>query len=148
MPMLGEKGKTLGSQALAKGVERLAVFIDQKMNRAANKPIGRPSTYINVIGGLAGVFAPDYLRWTGTAKDVSEITGGHMANQVWDYAEEYMAPAGTAAVAQAAAAQAAQTRYPAVETPGGAPEFYPPLYGRKVSPEPVLRNHVRYTLAA
>ena len=146
MPMLGEKGKTLGSQALAKGVERLAVFIDQKMNRAANKPIGRPSTYINVVGGLAGVLAPDYLRLTGTTKDVSEIAGGHMVNQVWDYLEEYMAPTGTAAVSQAAVA--AQARYSAVETPGGAPEFYPPLYGQKTSPEPVLRNHVRYTLAA
>jgi len=144
--MLGEKGKTLGSQALAKGVERLAVFIDQKMNRAANKPIGRPSTYINVLGGLGLVLGPDYLRWSGTTKDVAEITGGHMANQVWDYVEEYMAPAGAAAVAQAAVAK--QTRYSAVETPGGAPEFYPPLYGQRTSPEPVLRNHVRYTMSA
>ena len=141
--MLGEKGKTLGSQALAKGVERLAVFIDQKMNRALLKPISRPSTYINIVGGLGLVFGPEYLRVTGTTKDVAEIAGGHMVNQVWDYVEEYMAPAPAAA-----ATQYAQTRYQSVETPGGAPEFYPPLYGRKVSPEPVLRNHVRYTLAA
>ena len=144
MPMLGEKGKTLGSQALAKGVERLAVFIDQTMGKAALKPIGRPSTYINVLGGLGLVFGPEYLRVTGTTKDVAEIAGGHMANQVWDYLEEYMAPA-PAGVQQA---QVNQTRYQAVETPGGAPEFYPPLYGRKVSPEPVLRNHVRYTMSA
>ena len=141
MPMLGEKGKTLGSQALAKGVERLAVFIDQTMGKAALKPIGRPSTYINVVGGLAMVFGPEYLRVTGTTKDVAEIAGGHMVNQVWDYVEEYMAPA-TAAATQYA------TRYQSVETPGGAPEFYPPLYGRKVSPEPVIRNHVRYTMSA
>ena len=145
MPMLGEKGKTLGSQALAKGIERLAVFIDQKMNRAALKPIGRPSTYINVVGGLGLVFGPEYLRVTGTTKDVAEIAGGHMANQVWDYLEEYMAPA---AAGVPPGAQYVQPRYSAVETPGGAQEFYPPLYGRQVSPEPVLRNHVRYTLAA
>ena len=145
MPMLGEKGKTLGSQALAKGVERLAVFIDQKMNKATLKPIGRPSTYINVLGGLGLVFGPEYLRVTGTTKDVAEIAGGHMANQVWDYLEEYMAPA---PVGVPSSQQYAQTRYQAVETPGGAPEFYPPLYGRKVSPEPVLRNHVRYTMSA
>jgi len=144
--MLGEKGKILGSQALAKGIERAAVYVDQVMNKAALKPIGRPSTYINVLGGLGLAFAPGYLRWTGTTKDVAEIAGGHMFNQVWDYLEEYMAPAGAAAVAQAAAAQATP-RYTAVETPAGAPEFYPPLYGRKVSPEPVIRNHVRYTLA-
>jgi len=144
MPMLGEKGKTLGSQALAKGIERLAVFIDQKMNRALLKPISRPSTYINVVGGLGLVFGPEYLRVTGTTKDVAEIAGGHMANQVWDYLEEYMAPAPAAG----AGAQYAQTRYQSVETPGGASEFYPPLYGRKVSPEPVLRNHVRYTMSA
>jgi len=145
MPMLGEKGKTLGSQALAKGVERLAVFIDQKMNRAVNKPLGRPSTYINVVGGLGLVLGPDYLRWSGTTKDVAEIAGGHMANQVWDYVEEYMSPAAAAA---ATIKSQVQTRYQSVETPGGAPEFYPPLYGQKTSPEPVLRNHVRYTLAA
>ena len=143
MPLLGEKGKTLGSQALAKGIERLAVFIDQKMNRAALKPIGRPSTYINVVGGLGLVFGPEYFRVSGTTKDVAEIAGGHMANQVWDYLEEYMAPA----PAVGAGAQG-YTRYSAVETPGGAPEFFPPLYGRKVSPEPVLRNHVRYTMSA
>ena len=147
MPMLGEKGKTLGSQALAKGIERIAILVDQKMGKATLKPLGRPSTYINVVGGLAGVFAPGYLRWTGTTKDVSEIAGGHMANQVWDYLEEYMAPTGAAAVAQEAVAQPTP-KYTAVETPGGAPEFYPPLYGRKMSPEPVIKNHVRYTLAA
>lgn len=143
--MLGEKGKTLGSQAIAKGIERLGFFIDQKMGRAALKPIGRPSTYINVVGGLGLVFGPEYLRVTGTTKDVAEIAGGHMANQVWDYVEEYMAPAGAAGIP---ASQGAGAKYPAYETPSGAPEFYPPTYGRRLSPEPVIKNHVRYTLAA
>lgn len=142
MPMLGEKGKIIGSQALAKGIERIAILVDQKLDKAALKPIGRPSTYINVLGGLAGVLAPEYLRWTGTTKDVAEIAGGHMFNEVWNYVEEYMAPT-PAGVPQA---QRTQTRYSAVETPGGAPEFYPPLYGQQVGREPVIRNHVRYTL--
>lgn len=144
--MLGVKGKILGSQAIAKGIERLGFFIDQTMGRAALKPIGRPSTYINVVGGLGLVFGPEYLRVTGTTKDVAEIAGGHMANQVWDYVEEYMAPAAPAAGIPAS--QRAGAKYPAYETPSGAPEFYPPTYGRRLSPEPVIKNHVRYTLAA
>ena len=143
MPMLGEKGVILGAQALAKGIERLAVIVDQKLNMATQGPLKRPSTYINVVGGLGLVAVPSYLKWTGTRADVAEIAGGHMFNQVWDYVEELMAPAAPAAVA--AAAPAPTARY-AVETPGGAPEVSPPLYGQPVSSAPVLKNHVRYVV--
>ena len=142
MPMLGDKGKIIGSQALAKGVERVAIEVDKYMGKTALRPHLRPSTYINVVGGLAAVFVPNYMRKTGTLPEVLEIMGGHMANQGWDYLEEYMAAAPAAAVS----ARTYTTRYTAAETPGGAPEFYPPLYGQAVSREPVIKNHVRYSL--
>lgn len=137
-----EKGTVLASNALAKGVERAALEVDRLMGRSAMAPHGRPSTYINIAGGLALMFGPEYVRTSEAVKDVGNLMGGHMVNQVWDYVEEYMAGAPAAGVPTR---QVPSGRY-AAETPGGAPEFHPPLYGRRVSPEPVIKNHVRYTL--
>lgn len=142
MVVIGEKAKVFGFDAVAKGIERIGVAIDGYLNRVG-VPHLRPSTYINVLGGLGLAFGPEYARMSPSIKDAGVLVGGHMVNKVWDYLEEYLPAA--PAVARTAAARAAG-RY-AVETPGGAPEFYPPLYGRKVSPEPVIRNHVRYSLA-
>ena len=136
-----KKGLVFGSQAIAKGIERIAVEVDKAMAKTG-VPHTRPSTYINVGGGLALALVPNYVRASSTVKEFGEIAGFHMVNKLWDYVEEYMAPAPAAV-----GAGAGVTKYTAVETPGGAPEFYPPLYGRKTSPEPVLRNHVRYTLS-
>ena len=140
------KGVVFGSQAIAKGIERLAVEVDTMMARTG-APLTRPSTYINIIGGLGLAFGPEYLRTSATIKEVGEIAGFHMVNKVWDYLEEFMAPAPAASVPGAAARYTGYTpSYMAAESPGGAPEFYPPLYGQNVSREPVLRDHVRFTL--
>jgi len=140
------KGVVFGSQAIAKGIERLAVEVDTMMARTG-APLTRPSTYINIIGGLGLAFGPEYLRTSATIKEVGEIAGFHMVNKVWDYLEEFMAPAPAAGVPGAAARYTGYTpSYMAAESPGGAPEFYPPLYGQNVSREPVLRDHVRFTL--
>ena len=143
-----KKGVVFGSQAIAKGIERLAIEVDRIMARTG-APHTRPSTYINLGGGLALAFGPDYVKTGSTIKEVGEIAGFHMVNKVWDYLEEYMTPAPAAA---AAAAAAAGTQYAprfqptAAETPGGAPEFYPPIYGQNAGREPVLSDHVRFTL--
>jgi len=141
-----KKGVVFGSQAIAKGIERLSVEVDRMMARTG-APHTRPSTYINLVGGLALALGPDYVRTGPTVKEVGEIAGFHMVNKVWDYLEEYMAPAPAAGVPGAAVQYAKYTpTYMAAESPGGAPEFYPPLYGQNVSREPVLRDHVRYSL--
>ena len=142
-----KKGVIFGSQAIAKGIERVAVEVD-RMTARTGAPLTRPSTYINILGGLGLAFGPDYLRTGATVKEVGEIAGFHMVNKVWDYLEEFMAPAPAAGVPGAAArfAPGYTPTYMAAETPGGAPEFYPPLYGQNVSREPVLRDHVRFTL--
>ena len=138
-----KKGVIFGSQAIAKGIERVAVEVD-RITARTGAPLTRPSTYINIIGGLGLAFGPEYLRTGATVKEVGEIAGFHMINKVWDYLEEFMAPAPAAA---AAARYTGYTpSYMAAESPGGAPEFYPPLYGQNVSREPVLRDHVRFTL--
>ena len=80
------------------------------------------------------------------AKDFGAIAGAHMVNKVWDYLEEYVPAPVAGAETRTPPPDYRAGRY-AAETPGGAPEFYPPLYGREVSPEPVIKNHVRYTLA-
>jgi len=144
------KGVIFGSQAIAKGIERVAVEVDIMMKKTEGAPLTRPSTYINILGGLGLAFGPEYLRTGATVKEVGEIAGFHMVNKVWDYLEEFMAPAPpapAAGVPGAAARYAGYTpSYMAAESPGGAPEFYPPLYGQNVSREPVLRDHVRFTL--
>ena len=142
-----KKGVVFGSQAIAKGIERLAIEVD-RMTARTGAPLARPSTYINLVGGLALAFGPDYVRTGPTVKEVGEIAGFHMVNKVWDYLEEYMAPAPAAGVQGAGArfVPGYTPTYMAAESPGGAPEFYPPLYGQNVSREPVLRDHVRYSL--
>jgi len=142
MVMLSDKAKLFGYDAVAKGIERVGIFIDGYTKRVG-KPHLRPSTYINVLGGLGLAFGPNYVRAMAPAKDFGVVAGAHMVNKVWDYLEEYV-PVPVAG--RTTPPDYRQGRY-AAETPGGAPEFYPPLYGRQVSPEPVIRNHVRYTLA-
>lgn len=144
---LKRKGVVFGSQAIAKGIERLAIEVDTMM-KMTGAPHLRPSTYINLAGGLGLAFGPEYVKAGSTAKEVGEIAGFHMVNKVWDYLEEYMTPASSAGVPGPAAQYAPrfQPTYMPAESPGGAPEFYPPLYGQNVSREPVLRDHVRFTL--
>jgi hypothetical protein len=140
MVVLSEKQKVFGFDAVAKGIERIGVAIDGYTGRIG-VPHLRPSTYINVLGGLGLAFGPEYARMGPGAKDAGVLVGGHMFNKVWDYLEEYLP------VAPPAAGTPRVTGRYAAETPGGAPEFRPPLYGRRLSPEPVIKNHVRYSLA-
>lgn len=144
MVMLSDKAKLFGYDAVAKGIERLGIAIDMFTKRVG-KPLGRPSTYINVLGGLGLAFGPEYAKLSPGVKDFGVVAGAHMVNKLWDYLEEYV-PVPAGARTRELPPDYRQGRY-AVETPGGAPEFYPPLYGRQVSPEPVIKNHVRYTLA-
>jgi len=144
MVVLSDKAKVFGFNAIAKGVERIGVAIDGFTKRVG-VPHTRPSTYINILGGLGLAFGPEYAKMSTGTKDAGILVGGHMVNKVWDYLEEYMAGIGEAGV-QTTPPDYRAGRY-AVETPGGAPEFYPPTYGQKLSPEPVIMNHVRYTLA-
>lgn len=139
------KGVVFGSQAIAKGIERVAVEVDKYATPLAVRPHSRASTYINLGGGAALLFVPNMMRASAGAKQITEIMGGHMLNKVWDYLEEYMTPLPPTPPGLTAAQRAAAARR-AAETPGGAPEFYPPMYGRRASPEPVIRDHVRYTL--
>jgi len=143
MVMLSDKAKLFGYDAVAKGIERVGIAIDGYTKRVG-KPHLRPSSYINILGGLGLVYGPDYVRAMARAKDFGVVTGAHMFNKVWDYIEEYI-PA-TASEAASSTGVPVGARY-AAETPAGAPEFYPPLYGQQTSPEPVIKNHVRYSLA-
>jgi len=143
MVMLSDKVKLFGYDAVAKGIERIGIAIDGYTKRVG-KPHLRPSTYINILGGLGLALGPEYVRAMAPAKDFGVVTGAHMVNKAWDYLEEYIPVTGIQTQTTPPDYQAG--RY-AVETPGGAPEFYPPLYGQQTSPEPVIKNHVRYSLA-
>jgi len=145
MVVLSDKAKLFGYDAVAKGIERVAVAIDGYTKRVG-APHLRPSTYINLLGGLGLVYGPEYTKASPTVKDFGVVAGAHMFNKVWDYLEEYVAGATSSAAVAPTTGIPVGGRY-AAETPGGAPEFQPPLYGRATSPEPVIKNHVRYSLA-
>lgn len=136
------KGLIYGSQFVAKGIERGTIELDRVAGKSAEAVLGRPSTWINVAGGLLLGFVPDFMRVGVDTKEILEVTGGHMFSKAWDYIEEGLAVA-PAPTGVRVGGYSAGGGY---ETPSGAPEFYPPMYGQKASREPVIKNHVRYTL--
>jgi len=90
-----EQGLTGGGQHAAAVVERLAVWIDEKMGRAALRPHLRPSTYINLAGGAAAVGVGSTVAPRGADEFVSSM-GWHMTTKLWPVVEEYLtAPAST-----------------------------------------------------
>jgi len=135
-------GAIYGSQHVAKGLERGFVEVDTYMG-AAGKPVAeRPSTWLNM--GL-GIGLP-IVAWAAKIKapwDVVLISmGAHMSTKAWDYAEEALVPA----AARPVVVRGIVPTWTAAETPGGAPEFYPPMYGQKAGTAPVITDHVRYSL--
>lgn len=103
-----------GPQHLAKGLERGFEEVDRITGRTALKPVERPSFYLNVVGTVAGALGALYLA--SPYDMVTAIWGGHHSTTLWDYAEEYIAPAVTYR-ATGAQAGAPQVRY-SVRTQG------------------------------
>lgn len=103
-----EVGVINAGQFIGKGVGVLAAYVDQKtQEKNPTVPLTwqkRPSTYINVVGGLAlqlaGLFA---LK--GTMRTLSIITGSHMLTYVVDVVQE--ATASTAGISRLGARRAA-----------------------------------------
>ena len=83
--------KYWGPQHLGKGIERGLEEVDRVTGRAALPPHERPSLWGNVgmsvIGALGAVFLP--APWDL----VLAVWGGHHSTTLWDYVEEYVAPA-------------------------------------------------------
>ena len=80
-----------GTQIVAKGVERAVVEVDKAMLKTGLKPHLRPSTWINILGGMAVQAAALYMKKIKEPVKLYMMIGGsNMVSKVVDYAEEYI----------------------------------------------------------
>ena len=107
MPTWKEVGLIVGGQHIAKGIERGLIELDKAVGKEGAPVRERPSTWINVAGGVALVLIPRFVRLPEEGYFVLTALGGHMTTKAWDYVEEAMSPAAaTYAVAPATFAPA------------------------------------------
>jgi len=67
-------------------------MIDGYMGKAVAPVQERPSTWINIGGGLALIMLPRFSKRISPTLDyLMTVIGGYMTTKVWDYAEEAMA---------------------------------------------------------
>ena len=84
-----------GTQIIAKVVGEEMVRVDSYMGKTGLKPHLRPSTYINILGGIAAqVMAIKMKKLSDSYRLYLKIGGSNLVSNVVDYAKEYMiAPA-------------------------------------------------------
>ncbi|MCD6493895.1 MAG: hypothetical protein J7K36_08925 [Archaeoglobaceae archaeon] len=82
----------VASQFAGKGIQEFAEFIDIKLGRDKAELIGRPSTWINILGGLGGVLAGLYLLEDNPNLQLaSVVVGSNLLTKIVDYGKEYAA---------------------------------------------------------
>jgi hypothetical protein len=122
MPTWREVGLIYGGSHIAKGLERAFVEVDKYVGKAASPVQERPSTWLNVVLGVALPVVSAALKVKkeplGT---LLALVGAHMSTKVWDYVEEYMAAAGGGG---AAAYRAYVPATPAAPASAPAAEIY------------------------
>ncbi len=125
-----ETGLVVGGQHAFKGVEKLFDYVDTALGKAAEPVMKRPSTWINMIGGLALVLLPRFVKVPEVVDALLTVGGGYMTTKVWDYIEEYTAGAATAGggayfpVAPTPAPYVPATPAPTAATPTPAAKVY------------------------
>lgn len=85
-------GVILGGQFVGKGVDFLSDYVDTSMEATARPVLERPSTWINVGGGLGlvglALFGQKYLKSPALQLGAT-VLGTYMLAKVVDYAQEY-----------------------------------------------------------
>lgn len=85
----------VASQFIGKGIQEFADFIDIKLGRDKAELIGRPSTWINILGGLGGILAGLYLLEDQPKLQLmAVVVGSNLLTKTVDYAKEYAATRG------------------------------------------------------
>jgi len=99
-----DTGFIVGGQHIGKALTKGFEMIDSHMGKAVAPVQERPSTWINIAGGLALIMLPRFSRRISPTMDyLMTVIGGYMTTKVWDDAEEAMAVAPAARVALAPA---------------------------------------------
>jgi hypothetical protein len=89
-----DTGFIVGGQHIGKALTKAFEMIDGYMGKTGAPVQERPSTWINIGGGLALIFLPRISKRIGSTLDyLMTVIGGYMTTKVWDYAEEAMAVA-------------------------------------------------------
>jgi len=109
-------GIIAGGQFLGKGADLLANYIDTTMKATGKQLYERPSTWINIGGGLGLVLAALYGLKDEKLKLGAIVAGTHMLTKTIDYLQEYTA----APTARGLAAPMALTLKPVASTGGKA----------------------------
>jgi hypothetical protein len=92
-----DTGFIVGGQHIGKFLTKAFEMVDGYMGKAVAPVQERPSTWINIGGGLALIVIPRISKRIGPTLDyLMTVIGGYMTTKVWDYAEESMAATATA----------------------------------------------------
>jgi hypothetical protein len=87
-----DTGFIVGGQHFGKFLTKAFEMVDSYMGKAVAPVQERPSTWINIGGGLALIMLPRFSRRISPTLDyLMTVIGGYMTTKVWDYAEEAMA---------------------------------------------------------
>jgi hypothetical protein len=110
-----DTGFIVGGQHIGKALTKAFEMIDGYVGKAASPVQERPSTWINIGGGLALIVIPRISKRISPTLDyLMTVIGGYMTTKVWDYAEESMA---VAPAARFVAAPAPTPPTPTLPTP-------------------------------
>jgi len=93
-------GLIVGSQFAGVGVRELGTYIDAAFGKTAAPSFSRPSTWIDIAGGLLMAVAPQFMRMSDTLTTALTIIGTQrIADRIVQLAKEYTAaPAGVRVV--------------------------------------------------
>ena len=80
----------VASQFVGKGVQEFTKYIDDTMGKTGAPLFERPSTWINIVGGVGGVLAGLYLfERNPELKLASVVVGSNLLTKLVDYGREY-----------------------------------------------------------
>lgn len=83
-----EVATIVASQFLGKGIIELGKYIDDTTGKTAAPAFQRPSTWINVVGGLGSILAGLYVIKRDDLQLASVVVGSHLLTKLVDYARE------------------------------------------------------------
>jgi len=79
----------IASQFASKGIQKGAEYLDVLLNMENNPVYARPSTWVNIAGGLGGILAGIYLFEDNPKMQlIAVIAGSGMLTKTIDYAQE------------------------------------------------------------
>lgn len=84
-----ETGLIVGGQHIGVGLRKVFEWVDSAVGKAGAPVVERPSTWINIAGGLALILYPRFSKRVSPTIDMlMTVIGGYMTTKIWDYIGE------------------------------------------------------------